>query len=1615
MMNDSVNPNRIGDDPVGSTRMTTQSSPPGLAPKTAQRTSLGHRLQRALTGGPNRRFPGLHPPPGGAASTSLLANRRISFPILALLAAVTVSLLFLLPGGPLHAQDGLAIEYPEKEERPVATYTATDPELAGAIEWSLAGVDAEHFEIGESSGVLTFAEVPDYEMAADDDTNNEYLVTVVATDADGIASNEEVTVEVTNEDENGTVTLSAVAPYPGVVLTTTHTDLDGQITSPGWQWSRSRSKTSSNYADIEDAEAEAYSPESGDVGFYLRATVTYNDGEGEGKSAMATSAHTVQAINLPNAAPEFTDDDADADGNQTTRMVEENTDAGEDVGLPVEADADDNDILTYTLGTTNDDGAFNIDQATGQIKTKDDLNADAAGQASYRVTVTATDPGGENDTITVTITVTGVNETPDITAEDVDYLETTATTPNTDIVANFSATDPEGAGAVTLDLSGADASLFTLANGVLTFNSPPNYEAPGDADEDNTYELTVGARDFDGNRGTEDIEVKVTNEDENGTVTLSAVQPRVGVAVTASLTDIDGPVSGVTWQWSSNNTAIEDATSDTYTPVADDDGDRLTATATYTDPQGAEKTAEVESAAVAADTRNKAPVFDDQDDDEDGTQNTETTRTVAENTDAPNPVSGAAVTATDPNAGAPLNDTVSYSLGGDDASSFDIGLTTGQITVRTGTDLDYETKTTYMVTVIATDSYGESSSIAVTITVTPVNEGPEVTGQNRVEYPEKEERPVATYTATDPELAGAIEWSLAGVDAEHFEIGESSGVLTFAEVPDYEMAADDDTNNEYLVTVVATDADGIASNEEVTVEVTNEDENGTVTLSAVAPYPGVVLTTTHTDLDGQITSPGWQWSRSRSKTSSNYADIEDAEAEAYSPESGDVGFYLRATVTYNDGEGEGKSAMATSAHTVQAINLPNAAPEFTDDDADADGNQTTRMVEENTDAGEDVGLPVEADADDNDILTYTLGTTNDDGAFNIDQATGQIKTKDDLNADAAGQASYRVTVTATDPGGENDTITVTITVTGVNETPDITAEDVDYLETTATTPNTDIVANFSATDPEGAGAVTLDLSGADASLFTLANGVLTFNSPPNYEAPGDADEDNTYELTVGARDFDGNRGTEDIEVKVTNEDENGTVTLSAVQPRVGVAVTASLTDIDGPVSGVTWQWSSNNTAIEDATSDTYTPVADDDGDRLTATATYTDPQGAEKTAEVESAAVAADTRNKAPVFDDQDDDEDGTQNTETTRTVAENTDAPNPVSGAAVTATDPNAGAPLNDTVSYSLGGDDASSFDIGLTTGQITVRTGTDLDYETKTTYMVTVIATDSYGESASIAVTITVTPVNEGPTITVTDVDENVAPEFAGSEDGARSVAENTMAGEDIGAPVAASDADDAALTYTLSGTDAASFDIDQATGQLKTKADLDYETKASYAVTVTATDGDTASDSIDVTITVTDVDENLPPEFPSAATTREVAENTMAGEDIGAPVAASDADDAALTYTLSGTDAASFDIDQATGQLKTKADLDYETKASYAVTVTATDGDTASDSIDVAITVADVDEAGTGDPLVDEYDANDNGMIEKSEVLKAINDYLFGEGDEAISKPEVLRLINIYLFGG
>ena len=203
------------------------------------------------------------------------------------------------------------------------------------------------------------------------------------------------------------------------------------------------------------------------------------------------------------------------------------------------------------------------------------------------------------------------------------------------------------------------------------------------------------------------------------------------------------------------------------------------------------------------------------------------------------------------------------------------------------------------------------------------------------------------------------------------------------------------------------------------------------------------------------------------------------------------------------------------------------------------------------------------------------------------------------------------------------------------------------------------------------------------------------------------------------------------------------------------------------------------------------------------------------------------------------------------------------------------------------------------------------------------------------------------------------NNPPVFIEGTSTTRTIAEHTLAGVNIGSAVSATDADGDPLTYTLSGTDAAAFRIVSATGQLRTQAALDYETKSVYTVIITASDG-SLTDTISVTITVTDVVEgpsNRAPVFTEgASTTRTIAENTVAGVDIGHAVSATDADGDTLTYTLSGTDAAAFRIDNTTGQLRTWTALDYETKSVYTVIITASDG-SLTNTISVTITVTDV----------------------------------------------------------
>ena len=215
------------------------------------------------------------------------------------------------------------------------------------------------------------------------------------------------------------------------------------------------------------------------------------------------------------------------------------------------------------------------------------------------------------------------------------------------------------------------------------------------------------------------------------------------------------------------------------------------------------------------------------------------------------------------------------------------------------------------------------------------------------------------------------------------------------------------------------------------------------------------------------------------------------------------------------------------------------------------------------------------------------------------------------------------------------------------------------------------------------------------------------------------------------------------------------------------------------------------------------------------------------------------------------------------------------------------------------------------------------------------------------------------------------NSAAEFPTTEDGARSVNENTAAGQNIGTPIAATDADNDTRTYSISGEDAANFEVVATSGQLRTKEPLDHETKDSYTFTMSVHDGKdvhgnedtTSDDTIDVTVTVNDVDD--PPRI-TGPTYKEYQEGRT---DNVATYTAADQDEPATVWDLTLTGDDSDDLTLSSGGVLTfNAEPDFENPTDangdgrYQVTINASEqGGTRTVSLDVTVWVWNKDEEG------------------------------------------------------
>ena len=136
---------------------------------------------------------------------------------------------------------------------------------AGTVRYSLAGADAGEFTIDPSTGEVRLAQGarPDFEA------KSSYSVTITAT--------ADVTVEVMNLSEPGTVSLSAAEPAAGETITAALDDPDGGVSGLTWAWAR---VDDGGAAPIQGAGGASYTTTSADIGHRISATASYDDNAG---------------------------------------------------------------------------------------------------------------------------------------------------------------------------------------------------------------------------------------------------------------------------------------------------------------------------------------------------------------------------------------------------------------------------------------------------------------------------------------------------------------------------------------------------------------------------------------------------------------------------------------------------------------------------------------------------------------------------------------------------------------------------------------------------------------------------------------------------------------------------------------------------------------------------------------------------------------------------------------------------------------------------------------------------------------------------------------------------------------------------------------------------------------------------------------------------------------------------------------------------------------------------------------------------------------------------------------------------------------------------------------
>ena len=1453
------------------------------------------------------------------------------------------------------SRSATTMTHPENGISALYTYRATDPEGA-TITWSVSGTDDDDFDISET-GVLTFAEIPDFEAPYDANQDNEYLVTVEARDDAFNYARLDVTVDVTNStgaEEPTITTTSNPSPYrengTGTVYTFRARDPQGRAVT----WSVTG--TDSDAFDISSSGALTFATPPD----FENPADSNRDNEYEITVVVADDQNRTDSVDVTITV---TNHNEGVEPTISTRgppsTYREN---GTSTVYTFRASDPQRQDITWTLeGADSDD--LNI-SSTGALVfiNRPDFEApvDSDRQNDYQLTVIATDEDGHADRLSFTITVTDVNEGPEVTSGGSSF---TVRENRNWSGATFTASDPEGGSVTRWSLGGRDGGDFTITHdsitndGQITFRNTPDHERPDDSDRDNTYEVEI--RPYDGRYyGSHHITVTVEDAIEiTGPSTLGRAENFTGALATYAATGVGDLTVDPAWRLMgtdggdftiSEQGEVSFRSTPDHERPADSNRDNIYNFAVQATDGRYYDSYDV---TVTVTPVNEPPTIT-------------TTSTSATTLRQPENRTTRLYTyrATDPEGVA----TIIWLVGGVDERFFTI-TERGEFSFREDSPPDYEQPgdsgrdNVYDVLVQARDAGGIIASLPVTVTVTDVNEGPEVTsGRDSFTINENQDLPNASYAAFDPEGGAVTRWAVGGTDGGDFTITHDTvtneGVLTFRNLPDYEGPADSNRDNVYQFQVRPYDGRYYGSFD-VTVTVTPVNEPPTITTTSRSattmthPENGISALYTYRATDPEGEAITW----TVAGVDARFFAINDRGEFSFS-ESNPPDFEARAALgqehVYNVTVQAGDGAHTASLPVAVTVTDVNEGPEVT-------GTASFTIAEN----GRLSGAAYSARDPEGEYVTRWSVGGRDGGDFFITQGgTLYFRNLPDFErpADSNRDNVYEVIIQPYD-GRNTGSFAVTITVTDVNEPPEFRSDS----RTSFTQPENRATRlyTYSATDPEG-GTVTWTVGGTDGGHFAIdERGQFSFDpdNPPDFDSPGDSGRNSTYNVNIEATDPESNTARLPVTVVVTEVNEGPVITRQGSlsgsppgsvpenHPVTQALATYTAADPERPTVRIT-QWSTSGRDGGDFVMNALGEL------RFRNSPDYERPADADRDNVYEVTIRASDGRNTGTLEEVQvvtvtDVNEPPTITT-TGRT--DFTQQENRVSTLyTFRATDPE-----GSTVAWTPAGTDGRFFTID-ERGRFSFTNPPDFespaDAGRDNVYDVTVEARDPGFNAASLEVAVTVINHNEGvqPTISTR------RPPTTYRENGTSTVY-----------TFRASDPQRGVITWSLTGPDAGDFSISES-GALTFNSTPDFENPAdadrdnTYELTVVATDAEGYTDRVSFTIAVTNHNEGVEPTISTRRPPSTYREN---GTSTVYTFSASDPQRDPITWSLTGTDAGDFTItpdSSGRGVLTFNEPPDFENPADsdrdneYELAVVATDDNGNADRVAFTITVTDVNE--------------------------------------------------------